>query len=129
MNNDAMNPSSRKDNSPPPGTAPHAPDVAFDLAQLRADFGRLSDSVATLVKSQAGSAAGSIRSAVADASDALVGKAADLGQSAVQISNGAQQSLRAASGDLETSIERNPLTAVVIAAGIGVVIGMVTARA
>lgn len=129
MNNDAMNPSARHDSqSARPDTAQDF-DMTSDVTQLRADFGRLSDKVAGLVKAQASSAAGSIRTAVSDASEALAGKASDLGQNAAQISESAQRSVRAAGGDIEASIERNPLAAVMIAAGIGLVIGLVTARA
>ena len=41
----------------------------------------------------------------------------------------AQKAALNASRDVEASIERNPLTAVMIAAGIGLVLGMVSSRA
>jgi ElaB/YqjD/DUF883 family membrane-anchored ribosome-binding protein len=103
-------------------------DIAADLTQLRADFSRLSESVAGLVKTQAQTAAGSLRDTVAAAGDRIAGKAADLGNSAVQLTSGAEDKVRSASHDIEASIERNPLTAVIIAAGIGMVIGLATSR-
>jgi ElaB/YqjD/DUF883 family membrane-anchored ribosome-binding protein len=105
-----------------------AHDPASDVIQLRADFSRLSDSVAELVKAQTNTAAASIRHGVGAASNAIAETAADFGQSALQMTNDAQKTVKAASQDLEASIERNPLTAVLIAAGIGMVFGMAISR-
>ena len=102
--------------------------VASDLQQLRADFAKLSESVSGLVKTQAQSAASGFRDSMASAGGKIADKAADLGQSALQITSGAQDGVISASNDIEASIERNPLTAVLIAAGIGIVLGMISAR-
>jgi ElaB/YqjD/DUF883 family membrane-anchored ribosome-binding protein len=115
----------------PVSEAKHSPaseDVSSDLKQLRDDFSRLSDSVADLVKAQTNSASGAIRDGVANIGGAIADKAQGLSSSAVQMTNSAQETMRSASHDIEASIERNPLTAVMIAAGIGMVLGMVSAR-
>ena len=111
-----------------PAAASAPSDIAADLTQLRADFSSLSESVANLVKTQAQSAAGSLRDTVSAAGEKIAGKAADWSSSAAEMTSGAQDTARSASHDIEASIERNPITAVIIAAGIGMLIGLVTSR-
>jgi ElaB/YqjD/DUF883 family membrane-anchored ribosome-binding protein len=89
---------------------PTAADLTADLAALRADITRLSDTIAGLVRTQADHAG-----AVGDARDQLSRAAAD-----------AQDSALGAAADLERRIERNPLTAVLIAAGLGIMLGMMS---
>jgi ElaB/YqjD/DUF883 family membrane-anchored ribosome-binding protein len=96
---------------------PTAADLTSDLAALRADIARLSDTIAGLVRVQADQAGAAMRGAVGDARDQLSRAAAD-----------AQDSARNATVDLEQRIERNPLTAVLIAAGIGMALGMMSRR-
>ena len=96
---------------------PTAADLNSDLAALRADIARLSDTIAGLVRAQADQASAAMRGAVGDARDQLSRAAAD-----------AQDSARNAAVDLERRIERNPLTAVLIAAGIGMALGMMSRR-
>ena len=86
-----------------------------DLAGLRADIARLSDTVAAMVRTQADAAGAAMKGAVGDARD-------QLSQAASQ----AQDSALGAAADLERRIERNPLTAVLIAAGIGMALGMMS---
>ena len=105
-----------------------ATDIAAELTQLRTDFGHLANSVAELVKAQTSSAASAIRANVGSASDAIANTAADLGNSALHMTSGAQKTALNAGQDIEASINRNPLTAVMIAAGIGMVIGMISLR-
>jgi ElaB/YqjD/DUF883 family membrane-anchored ribosome-binding protein len=92
-----------------------ASDLSADLAALRADITRLSDTMAGLVKGQANSAGAAVRGVVGDARDQLS-----------QAANQAQDSALGAAADLERRIERNPLTAVLIAAGIGLALGMMS---
>jgi ElaB/YqjD/DUF883 family membrane-anchored ribosome-binding protein len=92
-----------------------ASDLTADLAALRADIARLSDTMAGLVRAQAGSASAAMKGAVGDARDQLSQAAAE-----------AQDRALGAAADLERRIERNPLTAVLIAAGIGMALGMMS---
>jgi ElaB/YqjD/DUF883 family membrane-anchored ribosome-binding protein len=92
-----------------------ASDLSADLAALREDITRLSETMAGLVRSQANSAGATMRGAVGDARD-------QLSQAATQ----AQDSALGAAADIERRIERNPLTAVLIAAGIGMALGMMS---
>jgi ElaB/YqjD/DUF883 family membrane-anchored ribosome-binding protein len=92
-----------------------ASDLAADLAALRADVGRLTDTIARLVGLQTDSASAAVRGAVGDARD-------QLSQAASQ----AQDRALGAAADLEKRIERSPLTAVLIAAGVGMALGMLS---
>jgi ElaB/YqjD/DUF883 family membrane-anchored ribosome-binding protein len=94
---------------------PTASDLSADLDALRADIARLSDTMAGLVRAQANSAGAAVRGAVGDAREQLA-----------QAANQAQDSALGAAAELERRIERNPLTAVLIAAGIGMALGMMS---
>ena len=102
--------------------------AASDMQKLRADFAKTAESAAGLVKSQTQSAASALRDTMANAGGKIADTAADLGHSALQMTNAAQDGVKSATNDIEASIERNPLSAVLIAAGIGVVLGMIIAR-
>jgi ElaB/YqjD/DUF883 family membrane-anchored ribosome-binding protein len=90
-------------------------DLNVDLAALRADIARLSDTVATMVRSQADAAGAAVRGVMGDARDQFS-----------QAASNAQDSAFGAAADLERRIEKNPLTAVLIAAGIGMALGMMS---
>ena len=90
-------------------------DLNADLTALRADIARLSDTVAAMVRFQADAAGAAVRGAVGDARDQLS-----------QAASNAQDSAYGAAADLERRIEKNPLTAVLIAAGIGMALGMMS---
>ncbi len=103
-------------------------DVATDLQQLRADFGKLTESVAELVRAQANAAAASLRDGVSSAGERIGAKVADAGVSAERFASGAQEGLNSAGQEIQASIRHNPLAAALIAAGIGLLLGIVTAR-
>ncbi|GAC1329926.1 MAG: hypothetical protein NVSMB26_06710 [Beijerinckiaceae bacterium] len=120
-----------------PDTKPaeqNASQIASDLAALREDFGKLSSSVAELVKSQANQAGTAMRGAVgdardrlastaSDAKDRLASKAADAQDRLMDKAANAQDRVIAATADLESTIERNPLMAVLIALFVGLLMG------
>ena len=83
-------------------------DVTADLAAIREDVARLAETISKLMQRQTRAAGPGAAEAVGDARDSIASTAADAGNRA-----------RAASGEIEASIERNPLTAVLIAFGIG----------
>ena len=108
--------------------------ISADLARLRDDFAKLSASVADLVKAQAGQASAAMRSAVGDARERLAsstaetrerlaGRAADAQGRIMDKAADAQDRFMAATADLEATIERNPLTAVLIALFLGLLMG------
>jgi ElaB/YqjD/DUF883 family membrane-anchored ribosome-binding protein len=112
----------------------NASQITADLATLREDFAKLSSSVAELVKVQASQASAAMRGAVgearerlasttAGAKDKLAGRAADAQGRIMDKAADAQDRFMAATADLESTIERNPLLAVLIALFIGVLMG------
>ena len=92
-----------------------ASDLPADLAALRADIARLSEAVAGLVRTQTDAAGAALKSAAHGAQEQLA-------QAAGQAHDGAL----GAAADLERRIEKYPLTAVLIAAGIGMALGMMS---
>jgi ElaB/YqjD/DUF883 family membrane-anchored ribosome-binding protein len=91
-----------------------AGDLAADLSALRKDVARLVETMSELVQHQTQAAGLRVSETVGDARDKIASTAAD-----------AQNRVCAASGEIEASIERNPLTAVLIAFGIGMLLGVV----
>jgi ElaB/YqjD/DUF883 family membrane-anchored ribosome-binding protein len=89
-------------------------DVAADLAALRQDVARLAETIGKVLQHQTQAAGVGVSEAVGDAKDKVADTAA-----------GARDFTRAASGEIEASIERNPLTAVLIAFGVGMWLGMI----
>ncbi|MCZ8147589.1 MAG: hypothetical protein O9325_07050 [Roseomonas sp.] len=90
-------------------------DIAEDLAALRQDVARLSESIAALLQSQSQGAAQRVTDAVEDARAKLAGTAADVKSLA-----------NAAGADIEASVARNPLTAMLISFGLGMALGMMS---
>jgi ElaB/YqjD/DUF883 family membrane-anchored ribosome-binding protein len=90
-----------------------AGDFATDLAALRQDIAHLADTISTLVQHQKQAAGSRVFEAVGDAKDKLASTAA-----------GAQSRICAATGAIEDGIERHPLTAVLVALGVGASLGL-----
>lgn len=81
-------------------------DLAADLAALRRDVARLAETMSTRVQHQTQAAGHRVTEAVSDA----------------------QNRVRVAGGEIEACIERNPLTAVLIALGVGMSLGLLSWR-
>ena len=90
-------------------------DLAADLATLRQDVAQLAETMSKLVQHQTQAAGHRVSEAVDDVKDKIANTAAD-----------AQNRVRAASGEIEACIERNPLTSVLIALGIGMSLGLLS---
>lgn len=90
-------------------------DIPADLAALRQDVARLSESISALLQTQAQGAAQHFSDAVGDAKAKFASTAADV-----------KSRVNAAGGEIEASIERHPLTAVLISFGVGMALGMVS---
>ncbi len=90
-------------------------DFAADLAALREDITKLTMSVTELVRSQATTTADSVFGAVEHARRKISDTASD-----------AQDRAGAISSELESTIERNPLTAIFVAIGAGILIGLLS---
>jgi ElaB/YqjD/DUF883 family membrane-anchored ribosome-binding protein len=90
-----------------------AADIGTDLASLRRDVAQLAERIGELA--QHGKQAARIH--LSDAVGSAQGKIGDTASEA-------QSRIRAAGGDFEASIERNPLTAIAIAFAIGIGVGL-----
>lgn len=90
-------------------------DITADLAALRRDVVRLSETISALLQGQALGAARHVSDSVDNATAKFASAAADV-----------QSRVTAAGGQVEASIERNPLTAMVISFGLGMALGMMS---
>ena len=97
--------------------SPDAPvnDIASDLASLREDVSRLTRSLSDILRVQSSITSSSVLNVMDDARDQLSRSATD-----------AQSKLLSAGADLEKTIERNPVGAVMVAAVIGLAMGIVS---
>lgn len=102
--------------------------LAEDLAALRADVGRLTDSVAQLVRGQAEAGADRLKEGLSSARETLGDTAQSFVRAGEGLAHDAQARLRSLGDDLEDSIHRSPLTAVVAAAALGMVLGLMHRR-
>lgn len=90
-------------------------DTTAYLAALRQDIARLSESVSALLQNPAPGVAQQVSDAVDDAKAKCSSTAADV-KSRVNVTG----------GEIETSIERHPLTAMLISFGVGMALGVMT---
>ena len=113
-------------------TKPTDGDYGAEIAKLREDITQLSDSIAQLVKRETDYAAAQLRTSVGRAAEAVAGRvnsvADDVARTGRQFASDAQHGVRNAASELESNIERNPLTAVLIAGGIGLVLCLLSRK-
>ncbi len=119
-------------------------DFASDLAALRDDIAKLTGSVSHLLRGRINSTSDRASGAYSQTRDNLSGRAGDLSDRANDLRDTfasrtndlrdhlsnraaeAQDRFGAFSSDVETKIERNPLTAVVVAAVAGLLMGLLS---
>jgi len=104
--------------------APGMAELTNDLTRIREDLGRLTETVTQMLAGGSGSVTERVRGTVEGARQNLAGTADTMMQSSREYMHGAQGMMRDAAGRLESSVERNPLTAVMVAAALGLVVGM-----
>ena len=90
-------------------------DIGADLVALRRDIAHLAEAMRGLVEAQTQAAGVRMSDAMGDARSKISHVAED-----------AQNNVRAASGEIEAAIDRNPLTAVLVALGVGMAIGLIS---
>lgn len=88
--------------------------VSADLSALRRDIVQLTETLRELLEQQT-------RTAGARATDAAEG----VREKVAQAAGDAQKSALAAGDDIVAGIERNPLAAILIALGLGLIIGLI----
>ncbi|GGH26891.1 hypothetical protein GCM10007036_35040 [Alsobacter metallidurans] len=100
-------------------------DVRDDLAAVRNDLARLADTVSNMVAGRGG-VARNARGAVDQARDKVYARANDLGKAGGMLADEARDRLNRANRQIENRIEHNPIRAVLIAAGVGLVLGLMS---
>ena len=83
-----------------------------DFASLRGDVAKLAQSVSELARNQAETARGQVSDALSAASDQVAQSAADT-----------QDKLMSLEADLETYVRQKPLSSVLVALGVGFLLG------
>lgn len=90
-------------------------DITADVAALRQDVARLTESISALLQNQALGAGQRVSDAVDDAKAKFASTAADV-----------RSRVNAAGGEIEATIERNPMTAMLITFAVGMALGLMT---
>ena len=90
-------------------------DTTAYLAALRQDIARLSESVSALLQNPAPGVGQHVSDVVEDAKAKFSSTAADV-----------KSRVNVAGGEIEASIERHPLTAMLISFGVGMALGVMT---
>jgi ElaB/YqjD/DUF883 family membrane-anchored ribosome-binding protein len=90
-----------------------APDLAADLASLRDDIAKLSTTMTEILHDRVASTEESVRAAAEGMRHAVSASTTD-----------AETRIKSASAELEATIERNPITAVLVALFAGLVLGL-----
>ena len=94
-----------------------AEDVTVDVASLLHDVARLAEAISKLVQDQTHTAVSRVSEVAGDAADRIASKA-----------GAAQNRVRAAGREVEAVIGRNPLTAVLVSLGVGILVGLISRR-
>lgn len=103
-----------------------ADDVSDDLRQLREDIAKLSETVALIATSRGSAAASAVSEGVRAVRDNVYATAADAGRAGADIAGSAKQHATSFACDVEDTVRRNPLGAVLTSLGVGILIGMMS---
>jgi len=99
-------------------------DLARDLSKLRDDVARLSESVAQMLREQTDAATVKLRGAAGDALDTMSEAANSISRAGTGIASDTNARLETLGTELQQSIHKSPLTALMLAAGFGMLFGM-----
>jgi len=103
-----------------------ASDVSEDLAQLRADFGRLSETVSGLLRNHAGTGADKVRDVASSTHEAFNAMTGSVSKAGSGIMHDTGKRLNTLGLELEGTFRANPTSALVTAAALGLVVGLLT---
>ncbi|WP_158266736.1 DUF883 family protein [Alsobacter soli] len=101
-------------------------DVRDDLAAVRNDLARLADTVSNMVSGQSRAARNNAQGMMDQARGQFYARANDVSKMGNMFASEARDRLHNANVEIESRIERNPITAVLIAAGVGLVLGLMS---
>lgn len=101
-------------------------EVSSDLAALRADVARLTETMASIAQNQVGSTSQALSDTMEKARAVLAEATESFTRTGRELADEATGRVRTMGTEVGAAIERHPLTSVMIAAAIGLVIGMLS---
>ncbi|MFT0891294.1 DUF883 family protein [Pseudochelatococcus sp. G4_1912] len=99
-----------------------------EIETLRQDIKGLTDSVADLVRRQTENARANVKGLTDNVASAVSSTAHTVSEAGQRLASDAQESMRTATSKVESCIEDHPMQSVLIAAGIGFVLGLMSRR-
>ncbi len=104
------------------------PHIGQSLDQLRADIATLSETVARLATEGAASARSQIKDSTARVTHGATVASEQLYKNAAMLGRDAAETAHVATAQIGSQITRNPITAMLVALGLGVAIGVISRR-
>ncbi|MFC0217221.1 ElaB/YqjD/DUF883 family membrane-anchored ribosome-binding protein [Pseudochelatococcus lubricantis] len=99
-----------------------------EIETLRTDIRGLADSVAELVRRETENARVGVKDAADSLAQTVSATTESVSQAGHRLAADAQDSVRTATTKVEACIEKNPLQSVLVAAGVGFVLGLLSRR-
>jgi len=107
------------------GDAGNSESLTRDLGLLRDDITKLTESVASLIGDNAGAATGQIRDAAGEAYTTMSDAAGSFSRAGTGLYEDVSKRMDTLGTELTTTIQRAPITALAVAAAVGMVYGMI----
>lgn len=99
-----------------------------EIETLRQDIKSLTDSVADLVRRQTETARTSMKGMTDNLASTVSSTTHSVSEAGQRLASDAQESVRTAASKVESCIEEHPVQSVLVAAGIGFVLGLMSRR-
>jgi len=100
-------------------------DLGRDLSLLRDDISKLTESVTTLLSEHAGDVPGQVRDAANEAYTTVTDAAGSFSRAGTGLYEDVSKRMDTLGNELTNTIQRAPITALVVAAAVGMVYGMI----
>lgn len=101
-------------------------DIAGDLRQLKTDLARLTETVTAIASNRGARAASRVGDGVRSVTDTFSATASDAYTAGSDIASSARHHASSFAGDVEKTVRRNPLGAVLASMVLGMVVGMLS---
>lgn len=102
--------------------------VNSEIETLRGEIKSLTDSVANLLKRETDNARQGVKGAADAVAQHASSAAETVSQAGYRLAADAQEGVKNATSKLETCIEKNPVQSVLVAAGVGFLLGLMSRR-
>ncbi len=99
-----------------------------EIESLRGEIKSLTDSVADLLRRETDHARASVKGLTDNLADNVSSAAHTVGDAGQRLAANAQEGVRTATSKVEACIEKNPVQSVLVAAGVGFVLGLLSRR-